>query len=81
MLVFHYNFGRDFGVRKGGAILAVGQSSGEQGREEQEMSVITKLEERDGGLRKVVGMVEGWTHRWSSEEWWDLRGELKGSRI
>jgi len=33
------------------------------GPEEQEMSMLSKLVERDGGLRKMIGMVEGRTHR------------------
>ena len=32
-----------------------------------------RIQERDGGLRKAAGMVEGRTHRWSSEECWDLQ--------
>ena len=46
--------------------------------EEKEMSIMTKMEERDGGLRKAVGMVEGQTHRRSPEECWDLRERALG---
>ena len=65
-------------VGHGARKLSVGPEAGTEssrrlsaGREEKEMSIATKLEERDGGLRKVAGMVKGRTHRRSSEEWRD----------
>ena len=80
MLVFLIRLGTEefAGTRGSAKELSVG-------REEKEMSITTKLEDREGGLRKVIGKVgKGRTHRRSAEEWWELQaGELRemGFRI
>ena len=41
---------------------------------DQERSIMNKLEDRYGGLRKVMGKVgKGRTHRRTSEESWELQ--------